>query len=160
MRIALASDHAGYDLKTGVADFLCERGIPFEDFGCGPGESVDYVDFGARAARSVVDGACDRAILVCGTGLGMGIVANKFKGLRATPCLTEYAAEMSRKHNDSNCLTLGGRTHSLELAVRLIRVWLETDFEGGRHGRRVEKIREIEEANFKETIHDRRGVVG
>ena len=149
MRIAVASDHAGYELKTGVADYLRGLGIEFEDYGCGPGESVDYVDYGARAARAVVEGACDRAILVCGTGLGMGIVANKFKGVRATPCPSEYAAEMSRKHNDSNCLTLGGRTHSLELALRIVRVWLETGFEGGRHAQRVQKIRDLEEANFK-----------
>jgi ribose 5-phosphate isomerase B len=149
MRIAVASDHAGYDLKTGIVDYLRSRRIDFEDLGCGPGESVDYVDYGAKAARRVVEGACDRAILVCGTGLGIGIVANKFKGLRATPCSSEYAAEMSRKHNDSNCLTLGGRTHSLELALRIVRVWLETEFEGGRHARRVQKIRDLEEANFK-----------
>jgi ribose 5-phosphate isomerase B len=149
MRIALASDHAGYDLKAGVAEYLRSRGVEFQDFGCGPGETVDYVDFGAKAARGVIGGACDRAILICGTGLGMGIVANKFKGLRATPCSSEYAAEMSRKHNDSNCLTLGGRTHSLELAVRLIRIWLDTEFEGGRHALRVQKIRDIEDANFK-----------
>jgi ribose 5-phosphate isomerase B len=149
MRIALASDHAGYELKTGVAEYLRGLGVAFEDFGCGPGESVDYVDYGARGARGVVEGACDRAILVCGTGLGMGIVANKFKGIRATPCPSEYAAEMSRKHNDSNCLTLGGRTHSLELAVRLVRIWLETEFEGGRHARRVQKIRDIEDTNFR-----------
>ena len=149
MRIALASDHAGYDLKAGIAVYLRGRKIAFEDYGCGPGETVDYVDFGAAAARGVVEGACDRAILICGTGLGMGIVANKFKGLRATPCSSEYAAAMSRRHNDSNCLTLGGRTHSLELAVRLIAIWLETEFEGDRHARRVQKIRDIEDANFK-----------
>jgi len=149
MRIALASDHAGYELKSGVADYLRGQGIAFEDYGCGAGESVDYVDYGARAARGVVEGACDRAILVCGTGLGMGIVANKFKGLRATPCSSEYAAEMSRKHNDSNCLTLGGRTHSLELALRLVRIWLDTEFEGGRHTCRVQKILDLEAANFK-----------
>jgi ribose 5-phosphate isomerase B len=143
MRIALASDHAGYELKSGVADYLRGQGIVFEDYGCGAGESVDYVDYGARAARAVIEGACDRAILICGTGLGMGIVANKFKGIRATPCPSEYAAEMSRRHNDSNCLTLGGRTHSLELALRLVRIWLDTEFEGGRH------TRDIEAENFK-----------
>jgi ribose 5-phosphate isomerase B len=149
MKIALASDHAGFELKTGIADHLRGRGVAFEDFGCGPGESVDYVDFGARGARAVVSGVCDRAILVCGTGLGMAIVANKFKGLRATPCPSEYAAEMSRKHNDSNCLTLGGRTHSLEQALSIVKVWLETDFEGGRHARRVQMILDLEDKNFK-----------
>ena len=149
MKIALASDHAGFELKTGVAEYLRGLGVPFEDLGCGPGESVDYVDYGAKGARAVVSGACDRAILVCGTGLGMAIVANKFKGLRATPCASEYDAEMSRKHNDSNCLTLGGRTHSIEQARGIIRVWLETPFEGGRHARRVQKIRDLEDANCR-----------
>jgi ribose 5-phosphate isomerase B len=149
MKIALASDHAGFELKMGVGEYLRSHGIPFEDFGCGPGESVDYVDYGAKGARAVVAGACDRAILVCGTGLGMAIVANKFKGLRATPCPSEYAAEMSRKHNDSNCLTLGGRTQTLEQALGIVRVWLETPFEGGRHARRVQKIRDLEDANCR-----------
>ncbi len=149
MKIALASDHAGFELKSAVADYLRGRGVPFEDLGCGPGESVDYVTYGAAGARAVVSGACDRAILVCGTGLGMAIVANKFKGVRATPCPSEFAAEMSRKHNDSNCLTLGGRTHGLEQALAIVRVWLDTDFEGGRHGRRVGMIRDLEDENFK-----------
>jgi ribose 5-phosphate isomerase B len=149
MTIALASDHAGYDLKAGVAEYLKSRGLEFVDFGCGPGEKVDYVDYGAKAARAVAAGECDRAILVCGTGIGMAIVANKFKGLRAAPCWIEYAAEVSRSHNDSNCLTLGGRTHTLELALRIVRIWLETPFEGGRHARRVDKIRALETDNFK-----------
>jgi len=149
MKIALASDHAGYDLKAGVAEYLRSHGFPFEDLGCGPGETVDYVDYGAKGAGAVVGGGCDRAILVCGTGLGMAIVAKKFKGLRATPCSCESAAEVSRAHNASNCLTLGGRTHTLELATRIVRVWLETPFEGGRHARRVQKIAAIESDNFK-----------
>jgi ribose 5-phosphate isomerase B len=149
MKIALASDHAGYALKTGVAEYLRSRGLDFTDFGCGPGEKVDYVDYGAKAAQAVVSGDCDRAILVCGTGLGMAIVAGKFKGLRPTPCWCEYAAEVSRSHNDSNCLTLGERTHTLELALRMVRIWLDTPFEGGRHATRVQKIRDIEDRNFK-----------
>ena len=149
MKIALASDHAGYELKTGVAAYLVERGIPFEDFGCGPGESVDYVDYGAKAARAVVSGGCDRAILVCGTGIGMAVVANKFKGIRATPCWNEFTAEVSRSHNDSNCLTLGGRTLTLEPALAIVKIWLETAFEGGRHARRIQKIRDIEDENFE-----------
>ncbi len=149
MKIALASDHAGYALKTGVADYLRGRGLPFEDLGCDSGEAVDYVDYGARGARAVLSGACDRAILICGTGLGMAIVANKFKGIRATPCWNEYTAEMSRKHNDANCLTMGGRTHTLEQALAIVRVWLATDFEDGRHGRRVRMVRDLEDENFK-----------
>lgn len=149
MRIALASDHAGYELKTGVARYLAEQGIPFTDLGCGPGESVDYVDFAAKGAEEVQTGACDRAILVCGTGMGMALAANKFKGIRATPCWNVYTAEMSRRHNDSNCLTLGGRTTPLADALEIVRVWLDTPFEGGRHARRVDKIKEIEARNFK-----------
>jgi ribose 5-phosphate isomerase B len=149
MPIALASDHAGYDLKIVIAEYLGRRGFDFTDFGCGPGESVDYPDYAARAAQSIVSGACDRGILICGTGLGMALAANKFKGIRATPCWTEYAAEMSRRHNDANCLTLGGRTHSVDLALACVRVWLDTPFEGGRHGLRVRKIIGIEDANFK-----------
>ncbi|MEN6559254.1 MAG: ribose 5-phosphate isomerase B [Acidobacteriota bacterium] len=149
MTIALASDHAGYELKAGIAEYLKARGVDFVDFGCGPGEKVDYVEYGSKAARAVVSGRCDRAILVCGTGLGMAIVANKFKGLRATPCGIEYAAEVSRSHNDSNCLALGGRTQTLELATRLVRIWLETPFEAGRHARRVQMISDLETANFK-----------
>jgi ribose 5-phosphate isomerase B len=149
MKIALASDHAGYALKTDIAASLRESGVPFVDFGCGPGESVDYVDYGAQAARAVVSGACDRAILVCGTGIGMAIVANKFKGIRATPCWNEFTAQVSRSHNDSNCLTLGGRTLATDQALAIVRVWLETPFEGGRHARRVQKIRDLENQSFK-----------
>jgi ribose 5-phosphate isomerase B len=149
MRIALASDHAGYELKTRVAEYLHGRGVEFRDFGCGPGETADYPDYGAAAAAGVVSGEFDRAILICGTGLGMAMTANKFKGIRATPCWSEYVAEVSRSHNDSNCLTLGGRTHSVELALVCVRVWLDTPFEGGRHARRVDKIRLIEDRNFK-----------
>jgi len=149
MTIALASDHAGYDLKAGVAEYLKSQGLEFVDFGCGPGEKVDYVDYGAKAARAVVAGECDRGIFICGTGIGMAITANKFKGLRATPCRIDYEAEVSRSHNDSNVLTLGGRTTTLELARRIVRIWLETPFEGGRHGRRIDKIRALEAENFK-----------
>ena len=149
MKIALASDHAGYDLKKAVADHLADRGIIFVDFGCGPGEKVDYVDFGAKAAAAVADGTCDRAILVCGTGIGMALVGSKFKGVRATPCWSEFTAEMSRLHNDSNCLTLGGRVLTIEQGLRLADIWLDTEFEGGRHAARLALIRAIEDRNFK-----------
>jgi RpiB/LacA/LacB family sugar-phosphate isomerase len=149
MKIALASDHAGYELKKAVADHLAGRKIDYVDFGCGPGEKVDFVDFGARAAGAVVAGECDRAVLVCGTGIGMGLVANKFKGIRATPCWNGYAAEMSRLHNDSNCLTLGGRVLAAEEGVRLVDIWLDTVFEGGRHAVRLAKVRDIENRNFR-----------
>ncbi|MFP4082247.1 MAG: ribose 5-phosphate isomerase B [Candidatus Aminicenantes bacterium] len=149
MRIALASDHGGYDLKKGIFSYLRKKGIDCEDFGCGPGEEVDYVDFGEKAAVKVSSGEYERAILVCGTGLGMAMVANKHRGVRATACWDEYSAEMSRKHNDSNCLTLGGRVIPLDEALAVVKVWMETEFEGGRHQRRIDKINHIEEKNFK-----------
>jgi ribose 5-phosphate isomerase B len=150
MKIALASDHAGFELKTGIIAYLEAREVAYRDFGCGPGETVDYVDYGARAAESVVSGECDRAILFCGTGIGMAIVANKFKGIRATPCWNVGTSEVSRRHNDSNCLTLGGRTLSLEEATPIVEVWLKTPFEGGRHARRISKIADLESRNLKD----------
>ena len=149
MKIATASDHAGYELKKGIIAYLSEKGINYEDFGCGPDEKVDYVDYAEKAIKRVSSGEHDRAILVCGTGLGMAIVANKHKGIRATPCLDDYSAEMSRRHNDSNCLTLGGRIVPLDEALSIVRIWLETEFEGERHQRRADKIFAIEERNFK-----------
>jgi len=149
MKIAVASDHAGYDLKVGIMEFLAQRGREAKDFGSGAGEKVDYVDFGAAAVEKVCSAEFDRAILFCGTGLGMSIVANKFRGIRATACWDETTAEVSRSHNNSNCLTLGGRALSLDKAKRIVQVWLETEFEGGRHARRLEKIAALETRNFK-----------
>lgn len=149
MRLAIASDHAGYDLKKGIMEFLRHKGIDFVDFGCGPGEVVDYVDYGVRAVESVIKGECDGAILFCGTGLGMAIVANKFPCIRATPCWDEFTARVSRSHNNSNCLTLGGRVLDLEKAKQIVEIWLSTNFEGGRHARRLNKISALEESNFK-----------
>jgi ribose 5-phosphate isomerase B len=149
MKIAVASDHAGLELKTRITALLAEMGIPCRDFGSGPGETVDYVDYGVRAVDSVVSGECDRAILFCGTGIGMAVVANKYKGIRATPCWSPFTARVSRSHNDSNCLALGGRTLSPEEAVEIVKVWLGTPFEGGRHERRLAKIAAVEKRNFK-----------
>lgn len=150
MKIVLASDHAGFELKKEIINHLTNRGIPWEDVGCHSDERVDYVDFAEMAMRKLTAGEFDRAILVCGTGLGMTIAANKFRGIRATPCLDEYMAEMSRAHNDSNCLTLGGRILPKDEAFLVVDVWLETDFEGGRHQERLLKIQELEKRNFKE----------
>ena len=149
MNIALASDHAGFELKNGVIAYLAERGITHKDFGCSPGERVDYVDYAEKAINEMIQGNFDRAILICGTGLGMAIVANKHKGIRATPCYDEYMAEMSRSHNNSNCLTLGGRVLPLDEAIHIVSIWLDTDFDKGRHQRRIEKILKLEERNFK-----------
>ncbi len=149
MTIALASDHAGYELKEAVRAFLAQKGLAHRDFGCGPGETVDYVDFGVRAMESLTSGDCSRAILFCGTGIGMSIVANKFKGVRAAVCWDLYTAEISRKHNDSNCLCLGGRVLELAKALEIVASWLDSSFEGGRHERRVTKILELEEKTFR-----------
>jgi len=149
MKIALASDHAGYELKEGVRAFLENREIPYRDCGSGPGETVDYVDYGIQAVESMARGECDRAILFCGTGLGMAIVANKFKGIRAAACWSLDTAEISRKHNDSNCLCLGGRVLELVEALGIVEAWLNASFEGGRHARRVAKIGDLEKKNFR-----------
>jgi len=149
VKIATASDHAGYELKKEIIAYLSKEGIQHQDFGCGPDEKVDYVDYAEKAAEKVSSGEYDRAILVCGTGLGMAIVANKHKGIRATPCLDDYSAEMSRKHNDSNCLTIGARIISLDEALNVVRIWLETEYEGERHQTRIDKIFDIEARNFK-----------
>ena len=149
MKIATASDHAGYELKKEIIAYLSEKGIEHEDFGCGPDEKVDHVDYAEKAAEQVSSGEYDRAILVCGSGLGMAIAANKFKGIRATPCFDDYTAEMSRQHNDSNCITIGARIVPPDEALNIVRIWLETEFEGGRHQGRIDKILDIEARNFK-----------
>ncbi|MGQ9800162.1 MAG: ribose 5-phosphate isomerase B [Candidatus Saccharicenans sp.] len=149
MKLAIASDHAGYDLKKEILAYLQTAGVSFVDFGCGPGESVDYVDYGAEAVRRVVNGEFDRAILFCGTGLGMAVVANKFPGIIATPCWDEFTATVSRTHNNSNCLCLGGRVLTADQAIKIVQIWLEKDFEGGRHERRINKIFALEQELHK-----------
>jgi ribose 5-phosphate isomerase B len=149
MKVALASDHAGFALKKGILDYLAQNGIPHEDYGTNSEDRVDYVDFAEKAINGMLRGECDRAILVCGTGIGMGIVANKYSGVRATPCCDEYMAEMSRSHNDSNCLTLGGRILPLDEALLIVKTWLNTPFEAGRHQIRLDKVHAIEQKNFK-----------
>jgi ribose 5-phosphate isomerase B len=149
MIIALASDHAGYELKQAVGGFLSERGVETVDFGSRAGEIMDYVDTAEKACRAVLDGVCARAVLVCGTGIGMSMVSTKFRGIRGTLCWNPITAEMARKHNDSNCLTLGGRILDVETAREIVRIWLETPFEGGRHGRRLEKIAALEVRNCR-----------
>lgn len=149
MRIVIASDHAGFKLKKAIADGLDARGIDFTDVGTHSEERVDYVEYGEEAMKRLISGEFDRAVLVCGAGLGMTIVANKFKGVRGTLCLDEYMAEMGRAHNDSNCLTLAGRILPEDEALRVLDVWLDTAFEGGRHQERLDKIRDLENRNFR-----------
>lgn len=149
MKLALASDHAGVELKSAIAAHLERRGITVVDFGCGPGEAVDYVDFAVPAAEAVAAGDCDRAVLFCGTGIGMAITANKVRGIRAAACWDLFTASVSRRHNNVNCLALGGRVLTPEQAAAIVDAWLEAPFEGGRHERRVGKIAALESANFK-----------
>jgi ribose 5-phosphate isomerase B len=144
MKVVLASDHRGYQLKDSLKKFLEERKIEFLDVGTFSADSVDYPDFAMLAAEKVSHGDYDRGILICGSGIGMCIVANKFPGIRAAVCHDIAAAEMSRKHNDSNMLGLGADVINEELARKILHVWLETKFEGGRHLRRIQKISEIE----------------
>jgi len=149
MKIALASDHAGYALKTAVKVYLVEKGFVVEDFGTDSEEKVDYVDFARKAAEALVAGTCSKGILCCGTGLGMSIVANKYPGVYAALCCDAYMAEMSRLHNDANCLTMGGRILPEDEALLIVETWLKTDFEEGRHQGRLDKILEIERRNFQ-----------
>jgi ribose 5-phosphate isomerase B len=145
MKVALACDHGGYRLKEIIKDYLEEMGVECVDFGTYSEDSVDYPDFAYKAARAVAERKVDRAILVCGTGVGICIVANKVKGIRAGLCCNVYTAEMSRRHNDTNVLCLGGRVIGDELAKAIVKVWLETPFDGGRHARRLGRLSEIEE---------------
>jgi len=145
VKIALACDHGGYRLKEVIKSFLNELGVEYVDYGTFSEESVDYPDFALKAAKGIVSGEADRGIFICGTGIGISIAANKVRGIRAALCYNVYAAEMSRRHNDANVLCLGGRVLGEELAKKIVKVWLETPFDGGRHERRLRKISEIEE---------------
>jgi ribose 5-phosphate isomerase B len=147
MRIAVASDHRGVALKEAVLTVLRSKGHDVEDVGANGSESVDYPDFASIVARKVSTGQTDRGILICGTGIGMSIAANKFRGVRAAPCSDEVTAEISRRHNDLNVLCLGAELLSARVAERMVEVWLSTEFEGGRHARRVEKIGQLETEN-------------
>ncbi len=140
MKLIVGSDHAGYPIKEKVSAFLQERGIAVEDVGTYGEESVDYTDFGKKVARKVSDGTFERGILICGTGLGMSMVANRFRGVRAALANDLFSAIMSRRHNDSNILVMGGRLIGDMLALQLVETWLDTPFDGGRHQRRMEKI--------------------
>lgn len=143
MKIIIGSDHAGFSLKENVKIFL-EEDMEVLDVDTHNGESVDYPDFGAKVAEKVSSGEFKRGILVCGSGVGMTIVANKFPNVRAALCLDSETALMSRKHNDANVLVLAGRKTDIETAKTIVKTWLETEFEGGRHSRRLDKIKDIE----------------
>ena len=145
MRFAIGSDHRGFQLKDKVIAWLKSNGHEVHDVGTANTTSVDYPDFAAVVAKEVGDGRADRGVLICGTGIGMCIAANKFRGVRAASCADEIAAEISRRHNDLNVLCLSGDMLSPRTAERMLQVWIDTEFEGGRHERRIEKISALEE---------------
>ncbi|MCR3922285.1 MAG: ribose 5-phosphate isomerase B [Firmicutes bacterium] len=144
MKIAIASDHGGFQLKTYIATYLAEQGYAYEDFGTMSAESVDYPDFALLAATAVASGDCDLGIICCGTGIGVSIVANKVKGIRAANCHDTFSARLSREHNDANVLTLGERVIGRGLALEVVDAFLQGRYASGRHACRVEKIIEIE----------------
>jgi len=142
--LAIGSDHGGFTLKQEIMSYLSKGGIEFKDFGTYTSDSCDYPVYAEKVARAVADGECDRGILVCGTGIGMSIAANKIKGVRCALCADCFSAEMTRRHNNANVLALGERTIGAGLALKITEIFLNTPFEGARHERRVDMISKIE----------------
>ena len=142
--IALANDHSGIALKDEIKKLLDKRGLEYKDFGTNTEASVDYPIYGEAVAKAVVSGECDRGIIICGTGIGISIAANKVRGARAALCTDCFMAEMTRRHNDANILALGARVVGHGLALKIVETFLDTGFEGGRHERRVNKMMELE----------------
>jgi ribose 5-phosphate isomerase B len=145
MKIAVASDHRGFVIKGKILTMISDLGHESMDFGTDSAESVDYPDFAEKVARAVSEKTADRGILICGTGVGMCITANKLPGVRAASCHDDLTAEMSRRHNDANVLCLSADLLGDRLVNRMVEIWLRTEFEGGRHARRIDKINRIEE---------------
>ena len=143
--IAIASDHGGFELKNEIIKHLEAKGYTLKDFGTYTTDSCDYPIYGEAAARAVASGECEKGIIICGTGIGISISANKVKGIRAALCGDCYSAEYTRLHNDANILALGARTTGSGLALKIVDTFLSTEFEGGRHARRVALISEIED---------------
>ena len=146
--IALASDHGGYTLKEQVKAHLAELGYAVKDFGTDSLDSCDYPDFIAPAARAVAEGTCEKGVVICTTGIGASIVANKVSGIRCALCGDPYSAEMTRRHNNTNMLALGAGIVGENLALAIVDKWLTTEFEGGRHQRRVDKIAAVEQGQL------------
>jgi len=142
--VAVGADHAGFHLKEALKGWLIDHGYQVADYGTHTAEPVDYPDYAAEVAEAVADGKVERGVLVCGTGIGMAIAANKVPGVRAALCSDLYTARMSREHNDANVLALGGRLMGPEMAVDILRMWIETDFGNDRHRRRLHKIDDLE----------------
>ncbi len=148
MKLAIGCDHGGFELKEAVRMYLEERGICYEDFGAYSTESVDYAPIAAKAAHAVADGKADLGVLVCSTGLGISMAANKVKGIRAAVCTNEFCAEMARRHNNANFLCMGGKVVDKDTALKLLDIFLNTGFDGGRHQRRIDQITQIEEGTL------------
>ena len=153
MKIAIGSDHAGYELKENLKKFLCNE-YDILDVGTNSTESVDYPDFAKKVCELIIEKDADFGILICGTGIGMSITANKFKGIYAALCYDTNTASLARTHNNANILCIGGRTTKIQEAVDIVNTFLTSSFEGERHERRFEKIKEIENINFKEVGND------
>lgn len=147
MKISIASDHAGFGLKSRILRYLAEKNLETLDLGTASRDSVDYPDYAVEVAKSVSRGGSDRGILICGTGIGMSIAANKVPGVRAALCHNIVTAEASRRHNDANVLVLGERVLDEETALQVVETWLVLEFDAGRHQKRVEKIFDIEQAH-------------
>ncbi|PRO65757.1 ribose 5-phosphate isomerase B [Alkalicoccus urumqiensis] len=145
MKVVVGSDHAGYALKAEIVPVIEELGHEVVDVGNHEGESVDYADYGIPAAEMVADGRADRGVIVCGTGIGMSISANKVKGIRCALVQDLFTAKVTREHNDTNVLAMGERVVGPGIAREIVKVWLETEFEGGRHQRRVQKMMDYEQ---------------
>ncbi len=143
--IVVGSDHGGYELKQAVLEVLRQRGIECADYGTDGPNSVDYPDFAAKVASAVSAGEADRGVLICGTGIGMSISANKFPGVRAALVHDEFTAQMAKEHNNANILVMGGRVLSLDQGKKFVEIWLDAQFEGGRHQNRLDKISAIEQ---------------
>lgn len=145
MKVIIGCDHAGLELKKEIIVLLKTMGMECDDYGTDGPQSVDYPDFGEKVAEAISAGRAERGILICGTGIGMSIVANKFCGVRASLCNDLFTARMSRQHNDANILVIGGRIVGRDLALEIVRIWFSTAFEGNRHLNRLNKISQIEE---------------
>ncbi len=138
--IALGSDHVGYELKIKIMEYFDSKGIEYKDYGTYTTERTDYPIYGRKVAEEVAKGACEKGLIFCGTGVGISIAANKVDGIRACVCSEAYSARLSKEHNDSNILALGSRVVGYDLAIDIINAWLNAEFEGGRHLRRVEML--------------------
>ena len=143
--LAIGCDHGGFELKNHIIAYLKEQGMEIKDFGTYDENSVDYPDIAKKVCESITSGECERGILVCGTGIGMSIAANKVKGIRAAMCTDVYSAKMTKQHNNTNVLCLGGRVTGRELAFMICDTWLSEEFLGGRHQNRIDKITALED---------------